>query len=93
MFVTQGRESLLKGKISTVDLLVLISLDHLFFILKLHLTFYIKTNLNENVNNTGTSPSVWVPSLRSWNNHIKFDSKNEKQTIHTLVYLYIDQHR
>ncbi len=52
------REALLKGRISTADLLVLTSLDQLFFKLKL---FFKTTYLNSEVDCTEPSPSVRVP--------------------------------
>jgi hypothetical protein len=39
---TSTREALLRGRISTVDLLVLTSLDHVLFKLKLHFSFFTK---------------------------------------------------
>jgi hypothetical protein len=55
--------------ISTVDLLVLTSLDHLLFIVKLYFfLFYKTTYLNEEVNRTEPSPSVRVP----WICHLFF---------------------
>ena len=41
-FVGVTKESLVKGRISTVDLLVLNSSDQLFFLLKLKFSFYTK---------------------------------------------------
>ncbi len=49
------------GSISTVDLLVLTSLDQLLFKLTLNFLFYKATFLNEEVNCTEPSPSVRVP--------------------------------
>jgi hypothetical protein len=40
--VSYGRESLLKGRLSAVELLVLTSLDQLLFILKILFTFFTK---------------------------------------------------
>ncbi len=51
------------GRISTVDLLVLTSLNELLFKLKLNFLFYKATYLNEEVNCTEPSPSVRVPWL------------------------------
>jgi hypothetical protein len=55
-----------RGRISTVDLLVLTRLDQLVFILKcFFLTFVIKTrDLKEEVNCTDPSPSVSVPCVK-----------------------------
>jgi hypothetical protein len=51
------REALLKGRISTVDLLVLTGSDQLIFMLKLYFFFFYKTTyLNEKVNLSQTSP-------------------------------------
>ena len=51
-----SRESLLKG-ISTIDLLVLASLDQLLSLLKMYIFLSYKTSyLNEEVNRTGPSP-------------------------------------
>jgi hypothetical protein len=45
------------GRLSTVDLLVLTSLDQLLFILKIVFTFFYKTSyLNEEVNGIEPSP-------------------------------------
>ncbi len=52
------RESLLKGRTSTIDLLVLISSDLLLFILNLWFFF---TKLNEGINRTELSPLGRVP--------------------------------
>ncbi len=52
-----------RGSISTVDLLVLTSLDQLLWELKLNFPFYKTTYLNEEVNCTEPSPSVRVPCL------------------------------
>jgi hypothetical protein len=56
-----SRESLMKGKLSTDDLLQLISLDQLLFIMKLNFSCYKTTYLNEEVNCTESSPSVSIP--------------------------------
>ncbi len=56
-----GREPLLKGRISTIDLLVLTSLDQLLLKLQALLTFYETRYLNEEVNCAEPSPSVSVP--------------------------------
>jgi hypothetical protein len=49
-----GKEPLLKGKaLSTIDLLVLNSLDNLLFLMKILFTLFKKTSyLNEEVNGT-----------------------------------------
>jgi hypothetical protein len=52
----EARESLLRGRLSTVDLLVLTSLDQFFDLL-----FYKTSYLNEEVNCTEPSLSVSVP--------------------------------
>ncbi len=52
------RETLLAGRISTDDLLVLTSSDQLLFILKLYFSFYKTNYLNEEVNRIERSPSV-----------------------------------
>ncbi len=54
--IALGREALLKGRISTVDLHVLTGLDHLLFKLNLVYLFYKITHLNEEVNRTDPSP-------------------------------------
>jgi hypothetical protein len=52
----------LRGRISTVDLLVLTSLDEVLFNLKLYFPFFTKTTyLNEEVNCTDPFPSVRLP--------------------------------
>jgi len=50
-----------RGRISTIDLRVLASLDHLSLIQKLFFFFYKATYPNEKVNRTEPSPSVRVP--------------------------------
>ncbi len=50
-----------RERVSTVDLLVLPSLDPLIFIIKLFLLFYKKSYLNEEVNRTDHSPYVSLP--------------------------------
>jgi hypothetical protein len=56
------REVLLKGRVSTVHLLVLTSLDQLIFILKILLAYFTKTSyLNEEVNCIEPSPLVSIP--------------------------------
>jgi len=55
-----------RGRLSTVDLLVLTSLDKLLFILKYYFPFYKTSYLNEEVNCTEPSPSVSVPLLSSF---------------------------
>ncbi len=57
---TQSREALLNGD-STVDLLVLNSLDQFHFIEKIIYLFCKMSYLNEEVNCTEPSPSVSVP--------------------------------
>ncbi len=56
----KNREVLLRGRLSTVDLLVPTSLDQLLFILKILLTV-LQSYLNEEVNRTEPSPSVRIP--------------------------------
>jgi hypothetical protein len=61
-FYSLGREPLLKGRLSTVDLLVLTSLDQLLLIVQTHYLHFYKTSYpNEEVNCTEPSPSVSVP--------------------------------
>jgi hypothetical protein len=51
-----------RGRISTVDLLVLTSLDKLLFTQKILLFFFYKTSYsNKEVNRTEPSPSVSAP--------------------------------
>jgi hypothetical protein len=80
---------LLKGKrISTVDLLVLTSLDQLLFIVKkLFLLFDKTSNLNEEVNGTDPSTSVRVPWLggrmfenkrKTWRSRVRIPSLSKK---------------
>jgi hypothetical protein len=53
------------ARLSTVDLLVLTSLDQLHFIFKIFFSLCYKTNyLHEEVNCTETSSSVSVPWIR-----------------------------
>ncbi len=52
---TPKQEKLQRGKLSTVDLLVVTNLDHLIFILKILFTFFY---LNEEANCTERSPLV-----------------------------------
>ncbi len=59
-----SRDALLKGSISTVDLLVLTSLDKLLFKLKLIFPFFKTTYLNEEVNFTESSTPVRAPWLQ-----------------------------
>jgi len=55
-------KSCLKGRLSTVNFLVLTSLDQLIFIMKIFFTFVCKTSyLNKEVNRTEPFPSVSVP--------------------------------
>ncbi len=61
MFNSQTREPFLKGKASTVDLLVLTGLDQLPLKLQILLLSYTTSFLNEEVNRTEPSPSVSVP--------------------------------
>jgi hypothetical protein len=57
-----SREVLLKGRLSTVDLLVLTSFDQLLFILKILFNLFSKISyLNEEANSTEPSPSVRIP--------------------------------
>jgi hypothetical protein len=49
------------GKLGTVDLLVPTRSDELVFVLKLYLSFFTTTYLNEEVNCTKPFPSVRVP--------------------------------
>jgi hypothetical protein len=59
-----SREPLLKGRLSTVDLLVLLARIISFYIKILNFFFY-KTNYpNEEVNRTKPSPSVRAPCFR-----------------------------
>jgi len=52
----------IRGRLCTVHLLVLTSLDQLLFTLKLYFSFYKTTYLNEEVNRTEPSfPSVRFP--------------------------------
>jgi hypothetical protein len=55
--------------LSTVDLLVLTSLDQVHFILPTLCPFYKTSYLNEEVNCTEHSPSVRVPWLMLSSNH------------------------
>ncbi len=56
------REALLRGRISTIDLLVLTNLDQLLSILKLYFSVFTHQPIfNEEVNCTEPSPSVRVP--------------------------------
>ncbi len=55
-----GREVLLKGRLSTVNLLIVTNLDQHFLIIIFFL-FYKISYLNEEVNCTEPSPSVRVP--------------------------------
>ncbi len=57
------RNSYCRGRIRTVDLLVLISSDDQLFILNL---FFKTTQLNEEVKRTLTSPTVSVPCIYLW---------------------------
>ncbi len=50
-----------RGQLSTIDLLVLISLDQRLFYLKNFLLFLQTSYFNEEVNSTDPSPSVSVP--------------------------------
>jgi hypothetical protein len=59
---TISRNPYLRGRLSTVDLLVLTSLDQLNFILKIIFTFF-NEEVKE-VNCTEFSPSVSVPWLK-----------------------------
>jgi len=60
--ITLNREPLLRGRISTLDLLVLTCLDQLLLIMKILFFSFYKTNyLNEEVNCTYLPPSVRVP--------------------------------
>jgi hypothetical protein len=53
------------GRLSTVDLIVLTSLDQLLFILKLYFSIFAKkTYLNEEVNRTEPSNLVRVPCFQ-----------------------------
>jgi len=52
---TYTSESLLKGRISVVDLLVLTCLDQLLLTLKKYISFYETSYLNEEVNCTEPS--------------------------------------
>jgi hypothetical protein len=54
-------EPLLRGRLSTIDLLVLTSLDQHFLILQEFLLFYKTTYLNVDVHHTEPSASVSVP--------------------------------
>jgi hypothetical protein len=50
------------GRLNTIDLLLLTSLDQLIFMLKILFQFFYKTSyLNEEVNCTEPSPSVSIP--------------------------------
>jgi hypothetical protein len=63
VIVTAGR-----GRLSTVDLLVLTSLDWLLLTMQTLFTFFYKTSyLNEEVNGTEQSPSVSFPW---WQTHL-----------------------
>jgi hypothetical protein len=55
------KETLLAGRISTDDLLVLTSSDQLRYILKPYSSLYKTTYFNEEVNRLERSPSVRVP--------------------------------
>ncbi len=53
------------GKLSSVDLFVLTSLEQVIFILKIIFTSFCKTSyLNQEVNCTEPSPSVWLPWIQ-----------------------------
>jgi hypothetical protein len=54
----------MKGSISTVDLLLLISCGQLLFIVKLYFSLFKTKYLNEEVNCTQPSPSVRVPCTK-----------------------------
>jgi hypothetical protein len=65
-----------RGRLSTVDLLVLTSLDQLLFYWK-YLTFFQKTSYpNQEVNGTEPSPSVSIP----WIDVLKMYARKEKET-------------
>ncbi len=57
------REALLTGRLSTIDLLVLKSLDLLLLTIKNYLLYYKTSYLNKEVNRTEPSPSVSTPCL------------------------------
>ncbi len=75
-----------EGRLSTVDLLVLMSLDQLIFKLKILLTFFYKTSyLNEEVICTELTPSVNITCLsqqdKIW---AEFSTLNVGMHVHTL---------
>jgi hypothetical protein len=55
------KEAFLKGRLSTVELLVLTSLEQLLLTLRTVFTFYKTSYLNEKVKGTGSSPTVSTP--------------------------------
>jgi hypothetical protein len=55
----------IRGRLSTVDFLVLTSIDELLLIMKRYLLFYRTGKLNEEVNRTEPSPSVMLPWIYS----------------------------
>ncbi len=55
-------KSFWKGRLSTVDLFVLTSLDQLHLTLQTLFTFHKTSYLNEEVNHTGPSRSISIPS-------------------------------
>ncbi len=66
------------GRLSTVDLLVLTSLDQLIYILKIIFTFYKRINLSKEVNRTYPYPSDSAP----WSvSHNSIDLAREKRKI------------
>ncbi len=65
----QPRNTDWRGRLSTVDLLVLTSLDKLLLKLKTLFTSYKMSWINEEVNCTEPSPSVCIPCC-NWNNLI-----------------------
>jgi hypothetical protein len=58
-------KSYLRGRVSTVDLLVLASLDQLLVILKYYLRLLQNGLSEEEVNGTELSPSVNIPCKKS----------------------------
>ncbi len=60
--IVKARKSYWRGRLSTVDLLVLTSLDQIYW--KCYLPFYKTIYLNEVVNCTEPSPSVILPWLK-----------------------------
>ncbi len=74
----ERRKSYWRGRLPTVNLLVLTSLNQLLFIIKILFTFHKTSYLNEEVNFTEPSPSANI----SWTNSITYLSDEEKGLQH-----------